>query len=76
MENEIGSVTWSILDVTSYDAIFSNILVLFVRVRHQNHHNVDIGATINWASSIDRSLSKELEGQLEIPKHQINKQSL
>ena len=37
---------------------------------------VDIGATINWASSIDRRLSKELEGQLEIPKHQINKQNL
>ena len=28
---------------------------------------MDIGATINWASLIDHRLSKEFEGQLEIP---------
>ena len=31
VENENGSVTWSILVINSYDAIFSNILVLFAR---------------------------------------------
>ena len=31
VENENASVTWSILGINSYDAIYSNILVLFAR---------------------------------------------